>query len=188
MDLLPNKTDGKILPITTRRIAASEWNQLVASCMAFITAAGFTPDGSDDEQLLNAFKAIAADLELVGANINLSNLSADGEGHFADPSLSNINATGKNTAVSWNLPDLSAGVAVSTGTFTSTLDGILIGVTNDTSGNVKVEYNNIILAFAVTGSSYTDRSSFCVPVEKGLSYTATVSNGTLTFFPYKGAS
>ncbi|MBQ6409761.1 hypothetical protein IJI18_00695 [Candidatus Saccharibacteria bacterium] len=79
MDLQPNKIDGKVLPVTNRRISAAEWNQLVGSCMAFITAAGFTPDGADNQQFLNAFKAIAADLELVGANTNLSNLSAQGQ-------------------------------------------------------------------------------------------------------------
>lgn len=82
MNLQANKTDGKILPLSNRRISADEWNQLAASCMAFITAAGLTPDALDNEQLLNAFKAIAADLELVGANTNLSNLSQTGENHF----------------------------------------------------------------------------------------------------------
>lgn len=92
MDLQPNKTDATIKPITNTRISASEWNQLVGSCMEFITAAGFTPDAEDNEQFLNAFKAIAASLELVGANTNLSNLTATGEGHFAKPDLSNATA------------------------------------------------------------------------------------------------
>ena len=82
MNLQANKTDGKDLPLSNMRISAEEWNQLAASCMAFITAAGLTPDALDNEQLLNAFKAIAADLELVGANTNLSNLTETGEGHF----------------------------------------------------------------------------------------------------------
>lgn len=89
MDLQPNKTDATIKPITNTRISASEWNQLVGSCMEFITAAGFTPDAEDNEQFLNAFKAIAASLELVGANTNLSNLTPTGEAHFAKPDLSN---------------------------------------------------------------------------------------------------
>ena len=90
MDLQPNKTDGVIKPITNTRISASEWNQLVGSCMEFITEAGFTPDAEDNAQFLNAFKAIAANLELIGANTNLSNLTATGEAHFAKPSLSNV--------------------------------------------------------------------------------------------------
>lgn len=96
MDLQPNKIDGIFLPITNNRISASEWNQLVGSCMAFITEAGLTPDASDNEQFLNAFKTIAAGLELVGANTNLSNLTATGEARFttkANTDLSNVPAS-----------------------------------------------------------------------------------------------
>lgn len=82
MDLQPNKIDGIIKPITNKRISASEWNQLVGSCMAFITAAGFTPDANDNQQFLNAFIQIAQDIGAVGANVDLSNLSATGENHF----------------------------------------------------------------------------------------------------------
>lgn len=112
MDLTPNKIDGHDLPITARRISSSEWNQLVASCMAFISAAGLTPDGSDPEQFLNAFKIIAANLELVGANTNLANLTETGEAHFAHPDLSNITASAKQTAASWVFPNYTNGVAV----------------------------------------------------------------------------
>ena len=79
MDLLPNKSDAVLLPITNTRISASEWNQLVGSCMAFISAAGFSPDAADNEQFLNAFKKIASELELVGANTALSNLTDEGD-------------------------------------------------------------------------------------------------------------
>lgn len=95
MNLQPNKQDAIVLPITNTRISASEWNQLVASCMAFITAAGLTPDAADNEQFLNAFKIIAANLELVGANTNLSNLTATGQAKFdakANTDLSNVSA------------------------------------------------------------------------------------------------
>lgn len=94
MNLLPNKRDAYPKPITETRISASEWNQLVGSCMAFITEAGFTPDASDNEQFLNAFKAIAASLELIGANTNLSNLTPTGEAKFnAKVDLDGSNAT-----------------------------------------------------------------------------------------------
>lgn len=82
MNLQPNKTDGIYLPLTNTRISASEWNQLVGSCMAFIYAAGFSPDAADNEQFLNAFKKIASELELVGANTALSNLTSAGQGKF----------------------------------------------------------------------------------------------------------
>lgn len=119
MDLQPNKTDGIHLPITNTRISASEWNQLVGSCMAFITEAGLTPDASDNEQFLNAFKTIAARLEIVGANTNLSNLTATGEARFttkANTDLSNVTDTGKSTASGWAMPsdkyiDLTVGAS-----------------------------------------------------------------------------
>lgn len=122
MDLQPNKTDGIYLPITKTRISASEWNQLVGSCMAFITEAGLTPDASDNEQFLNAFKTIAAGLEIVGANTNLSNLTATGEARFttkANTDLSNVNNTGKSRSAGWAMPsathtDLTLGASGTT--------------------------------------------------------------------------
>lgn len=94
MDLQPDKTDAIVKPITNTRISASEWNQLVGSCMAFITAAGFTPDAEDDQQFLNAFIQIAQNMGAIGANVDLSNLSATGEAHFdntyAKTDLSNV--------------------------------------------------------------------------------------------------
>lgn len=89
MDLQPNKSDAVLLPTTNTRISASEWNQLVGSCMAFIYAAGFSPDAADNEQFLKAFKKIASELELVGANTALSNLTDAGKivgAGFAMPS------------------------------------------------------------------------------------------------------
>ena len=80
--------------------------------MAFIYAAGLTPDGSDPEQFLNAFKIVAANLELIGANTNLANLTEQGEAHFAQPDLSNITASAKLTAASWIFPNYTNGVSV----------------------------------------------------------------------------
>ena len=127
MDLQANKTDGKVLPLSNRRISAEEWNQLAASCMAFITAAGLTPDALDNEQFLNAFKAIAADLELVGANTNLSNLTAAGEGKFtakANTDLGNVSANidyvverGGSGVNTWEI--YKSGWCVQRGTFTT---------------------------------------------------------------------
>ncbi len=119
MDLQANKTDGKVLPLSNRRISAAEWNQLAASCMAFITAAGLTPDALDNEQLLNAFKAIVADLELVGANTNLSNLTDYGQAKFdakANTALSNISSAAKQTIVALSMPEYDTGVAFNANT------------------------------------------------------------------------
>lgn len=129
MDLQPNKIDGIFLPITNKRISASEWNQLVGSCMAFITEAGLTPDASDNEQFLNAFKKIAAGLELVGANTNLSNLTATGEARFttkANTDLANVTNTGKSTAAGWAMPSgthVNLTLGASGSTYTAPADG-----------------------------------------------------------------
>lgn len=107
MDLQPNKSDAILKPITNTRISASEWNQLVGSCMAFIYAAGFSPDASDNEQFLNAFKKIASELELVGANTALSNLTSAGQGKFdakANVSLDNLSSAGKIVAAKTSMP------------------------------------------------------------------------------------
>lgn len=107
MNLQPNKQDAIVLPITNTRISASEWNQLVASCMAFITAAGLTPDAADNEQFLNAFKIVAANLELIGANTNLSNLTATGEAKFnakVDLDAANLSDAGKSLISGLGMP------------------------------------------------------------------------------------
>lgn len=116
MDLTPNKIDGRDLPITQTRISAREWNQLVGSCMEFITQAGFTPDPNDNQQFLNAFIQIAQNIGAIGANVDLSNLSTTGESKFtnkANTDLSNITSTGKQRLISLCAPDYSTGIAVS---------------------------------------------------------------------------
>lgn len=121
MDLQPNKIDGIYLPITDTRISASEWNQLVGSCMAFITEAGLTPDAEDNEQFLNAFKTIAAGLEIVGANTNLSNLTATGEARFttkANTDLSNLTSGLSNT--------ICTTAATTTSTASSTTPAVVV--------------------------------------------------------------
>lgn len=115
MNLNANKVDGTDLPITVNRIAASEWNQLAASCMAFIRAAGFTPDSEDNQQLLNAFIKVAEDLQAIGANVDLSNLSQTGKDYFLRKDVSNIDMNTKLAIVGWGLPNMSAGVGISSG-------------------------------------------------------------------------
>lgn len=50
------------------------------------------------------------------ADTDLSNLSQTGEAKFANPSLSNVDSTGKAAAVGWGMPNYSAGVARSINT------------------------------------------------------------------------
>lgn len=196
MDLQANKTDGKVLPLSNRRITADEWNQLAASCMAFITAAGLTPDALDNEQLLNAFKAIAADLELVGANTNLSNLTPTGQAKFdskAGTDLSNVTSSGKDTATGWMMPDYSAGVDISSyssssNQFTVPVSGIIYADAYiSTNGGVYVDNIRITGGNASSGSS----SPSTVIVSKNstvyISYPDTRYAGC-HFYPLKGAN
>ncbi len=166
MDLQPNKVDGIIKPITNTRISATEWNQIAGSLMEFITQAGLTPDANDNEQLLDAFKAIAADLSLIGANTNLSNLTATGESHFANPSLSNISNLGKQEIVNYAMPDYANGTTETLpahGTWTQvTKDSFVVVSGTDPYGvNVTawVSAENTGNNTHIVGSFYNDETS-----------------------------
>lgn len=198
MNLNANKIDGIDLPITQKRISASEWNQLVASCMAIIQAAGLTPDGSDARQLLNAIKRIAADLELVGANTNLSNLTEEGNAYFIKPDLSNINQTGRDNIVSMVnssnpfAPDYSRAVGRTWGqTYTADMHGyVLLSIrTYNTQGHFTICGHSFMMG------GYDDNDgggdSIVIPVAIGDTYCASGSYGTLEqylFIPIKGAT
>lgn len=191
MDLQPNKIDGMYLPITNTRISASEWNQLVGSCMAFITEAGLTPDAEDNEQFLNAFKTIAAGLEIVGANTNLSNLTATGEARFttkADTDLGNVSADGKATAIGWGMPDYSAGIQITgSASFTCPSAGfVTIQPVGGTSGIVYVNGNRV----GIGSNSAADASvNFIVSKNDVITIGSGYSFGTESYFyPLKGAN
>lgn len=205
MDLQPNKIDGIFLPITNNRISASEWNQLVGSCMAFITEAGLTPDASDNKQFLNAFKAIAAGLELVGANTNLSNLTATGKARFttkANTDLGNVSATGKATAIGWGIPDYTSGVSIALSTsgvqYTPTVNGVvrLYRANDDGKHYIKIyrgtDDNGVLIQEYLGANQYN--TGYCyayIPVSAGETYFIicnTLSVVGAVFFPFKGAN
>ena len=198
MNLSSDKMDGRDLPITQTRVSASEWNQLVASCMAIIHAAELTPDGADAEQLLNAIKIIAANLEIVGANTALSNLSEQGEAHFIKPDLSNINQTGRNSIISMVnssnpfAPDYSRAVGRTWGqTYTADMHGYVL---------LSIRTYNSQGYFTICGRSfmmggYDDNDgggdSIVVPVAIGDTYAATGGTQSINqylFIPIKGAT
>ena len=166
MDLQPNKQDAIVLPITNTRISASEWNQLVGSCMAFITAAGLTPDAADMDQFLNAFKAIAADLELVGANTNLSNLTATGEAKFngkVDLDAANLSDTGKSLIAGLGMPssvydDLTLGASGST--YMAPANGWLVLKKLTNGGNQEIRLTNE--SNGLVGYAYANNSGFSI--------------------------
>ena len=198
MNLNANKVDGADLPITVNRISAREWNQLVSSCMAIIHASGLTPDSEDAEQLLNAIKTIAANLELVGANTALSNLSEQGEAHFIKPDLSNISQTGQDNLVSLInsnnpfAPDYSRAVGRTWGqTYTADMHGyVLLSIrTYNTQGHFTIGGRSFMMG------GYDDNDgggdSIVVPVAIGDTYAATggvQSINQYLFIPIKGAT
>lgn len=195
MDLQPNKIDGIFLPITNNRISASEWNQLVGSCMAFITEAGLTPDASDNEQFLNAFKTIAAGLEIVGANTNLSNLTATGEARFttkANTDLGNVSATGKATAIGWGMPDYSAGISLTSSNlpYTAPYAGIIYGrfvVSSSATSGRKLYVNSS----AVVETGGDQRNAFTIILDKNDVFSKDSSDcgfDLCVFYPFKGAN
>lgn len=198
MNLSSDKMDGRDLPITQTRVSASEWNQLVSSCMAIIHAAGLTPDSADAEQLLNAIKTIATNLELVGANTALSNLAEQGEAHFIKPDLSNINQTGQDNIVSLVnssnpfAPDYSRAVGRTWGqTYTADMHGYVL---------LSIRTYNSQGYFTICGRSfmmggYDDNDgggdSIVVPVAIGDTYSATGGAQSVSqylFIPIKGAT
>lgn len=186
MDLQANKTDGKVLPLSNRRIAADEWNQLAASCMAFITAAGLTPDALDNEQFLNAFKAIAADLELVGANTNLSNLTPTGEDHFCKKDASNITSINK-IANAFGM-DTSNGTALASGTTLSAPGWVVCTFTDSNYGVAEFQIDGVtVFQWSYQAVANTRKGTFFVSA--GQVFTI-VTSGTCTataeFYPLKG--
>lgn len=180
MDLQPNKSDAVLLPITNTRISASEWNQLVGSCMAFIYAAGFSPDAADNEQFLNAFKKIASELELVGANTALSNLTSEGQGKFdakANVSLDNLSSAGSIVAAKASMPSGtydSLTMPANGGTVTAPSDGYfwLGGITDNVSAITRIVMRRTTDRFGVSFGSHNVSltggwTGGVLPVKKG---------------------
>lgn len=208
MDLQPNKTDAVVKPITETRISASEWNQLVGSCMEFITAAGFTPDAEDNQQFLNAFIQIAQNLGAIGANVDLSNLSATGEGKFdakAGTDLSNLTATGKAVVSNLPMPDITHYDTLTIGAdqsnYTAPADGYFyLQMQGDTDRNTYLEMyvisdeNSTSPIYGIgTYSGTTNIMKLVLPVQKGyivkIRYNVNnTSNRQFGFFYCKGAN
>ena len=166
MDLQPNKTDAILKPITNTRISASEWNQLVGSCMAFINEAGFTPDSTDNEQFLNAFKKIAEDLGAIGADTSLSNLTDAGDIVAANASMPSA-----------TYDDLTLGASGST--YTAPANGYFAIYAQTSGTNFQIRMLNDTAGYCVSQRTQSQYCDFILPIQKGhvmsLSY-----DGTLT--------
>lgn len=175
MDLLPNKSDAVLLPITNTRISASEWNQLVGSCMAFIYAAGFSPDAADNEQFLNAFKKIASELELVGANTALSNLTSAGDIYGSKLGMPSSTFT-----------DLTIGA--SGATYTAQANGWVLVFASGTNGRMYVENTANSMVFLEQANSIMRAY---IPIKVGQNfrvvYSGDVSVSTIRFIYAEGS-
>ena len=190
MDLQPNKIDGIVKPITNTRISASEWNQLVGSCMAFITAAGFTPDADDNQQFLNAFIQIAQNIGAVGANVDLSNLSATGEAKFtgkANTSLDNITSAAKGVILTTVALDYTTTISIG-----ATTPGYWSPYQVPSDGVVMTNYTNAGMSVSTSSSQSDVIGTFgtCfLPVTAGQWVNVTVASGYTGFFvAYKGVA
>lgn len=194
MDLQPNKSDAILKPITNTRISASEWNQLVGSCMAFISAAGFSPDASDNEQFLNAFKKIASELELIGANTALSNLTSEGQGKFdakANVSLDNLSSAGKSLAAGLGMPLMDSShwvplnIAATGANYTMPEDGLVcFDATGGTIGGFILLSCGYFANLHLASQNYEVLRTFMF-IPKGYTFKADYANaGTIQQFGY----
>lgn len=80
MNLQSNKIDTVPSTVSQNKVIANEYNQIAGTLMATQNAAGLTPDASDNTQLTQAIKILAAPTEvsdLVNTSITLSNAAAN---------------------------------------------------------------------------------------------------------------
>ena len=131
------------------------------------------------------------------ANTDLSNLSASGQAIIdgkADKDFSNVTNPGqdfKNMSISWNIPDYSVGIAITSSPFTAPSDGVINanGVTAPNIGDCAYLYINGTQVGAQNHTeNWVESTSSEFIIGKGDVFTYSNVSGTLTFFPYKGAN
>lgn len=113
----------------------------------------------------------------------------------ADTDLSNVSATGKNTAIGWGMPDYSAGVSLTNDTdFTATKAGVAMCIVNngdyDNLSDTHVYLNGVELWHIVGTSGGYVRCFLYIPLLPGdtIKIKMTRTNSTyLTFYPFRGA-
>lgn len=108
----------------------------------------------------------------------------------ANSDLSNVASVAssfKEQSVGWSMPDYSAGVTVSTGTFTAPTTGFLIGGSTTTKGSaVIIKKDGVTITEAYTNTNYQSYGGVNVPTIKNEVFEITNTNGTLKFYPCKG--
>ena len=118
--------------------------------------------------------------------VDIDEIATDLNGKM-DIDMSNMNASqsAKNTIVGWGLPDYTARIIISTGSYTPPSDGLIIVSGGDNNQNKYINVNGARAAGAwVASSTSTDIMAF---VQKGDSVTTAGSGVDVYFYPLKGA-
>ena len=187
--------------MTSRKIPESAVENLVSDLegkanvsLSNLSAAGQAKfDAKADVSLSNLSAAGQAKFD-AKANVDLSNLNATGNAKFANPSLSNVNSTGKQTVVGWGMPDYSAGVAKNRNTqYTAEIDGLLFVCFNMHQTPANTNYmtiNNVVVHGKRLGGN-TGGGYFSVyPLSKNDNwiFSTSSSQGEIMFYPLKGVN
>jgi hypothetical protein len=115
----------------------------------------------------------------------------------ADKDLSNVspNQAFKSNSIGWNMPDYSAGVSKTDGTYTENVDGFLIISVPASSlsnvGRYEITIGSTTFYFyqGWGGSDYDHPTNGFFPIPKNTSYRISgTTNVTIIFYPCKGAN
>lgn len=111
----------------------------------------------------------------------------------ADTDLNNITAAGKETSVSWVMPDYSAGIAVNNATYTAPSKGwVYVGIQG---GNISVSVNGTGQQFAKPSLPNSYNATLTLPYMVDANdeititgYSTGLNTPLITFYPIKGAN
>lgn len=128
------------------------------------------------------------------ANVNLSNLSTEGQAIIdnkvnldgSNATFSNLSNTAKDNIVNLFQIDYSAGISISSTTYTPPANGIIIGEFQSTGANSFGAFYNITQRIAGISNGPTGQflSTFIL-VNKGEEYKIDMINSNITFYPFK---
>lgn len=108
-----------------------------------------------------------------------------------DLNFNNMNPgqTAKDTIVGWGIPDYSAGVSLTTGTFTALNDGCIVATLSSLNNNYKIQLTDSegeVLIAGKTVGAYADDNSGTLLVKKGQTYYVTNIGAKITYYPMSG--
>lgn len=108
---------------------------------------------------------------------------------IVDVDLSNVTTGGIERAVGWGIPDYSAGVSLTTGTFTALNDGCIIATMSSLNNKYKIQLTDSegeVLIAGKTVGVYADDNSGTLLVKKGQTYYVTNTGAKITYYPMLG--